>query len=131
MAVIDGLAWVRCQDIPEVIVAGCDSTHCRIGKQEERAILGSRVATEGVCCAWDICAAQLPHALPSRGASGVDWVKVGTDRRIYAARTWAGVGGIGDMALANRIGVALDARQVCLERDPTIVLGPVELGTGK
>src|SRR6266487_2394880 len=113
MAIIDGLARIRREDVTEVIVASCDSTHCRIGKQEERAILGRRVATKGVRCPWDICAAQLPHTLSTCCASGVDWVKVGAYRRIHAACTWTGVGGIGDVALADWNRVVLDTRQVC------------------
>jgi len=52
----------------------------------------------------------------------VDRVKVSSHRGIDAALARIGIGGIRDQALAWRIGVGLDARQIVFKGNPALVL---------
>jgi len=109
------LAGVRGQHLAEVVEAQGWPTGRRIRQQQQRTILGRRGAAEGVLRPRDVSATELPGASFIRVAGGVDRVEVSARRRIHAALPWMGIRRIRDVALARRIRVELDARQIGLK----------------
>jgi hypothetical protein len=89
----------------------------RIKRRLNGAVLNLRVTAKGLIRAWDEGSAELPTALVAIEAGSVDGIKVGPNRGVYAALPWVRVRGIGEMTLAWRMGLILDAGQVCFEGD--------------
>jgi hypothetical protein len=109
------------EDLSEAIVSETHSTRNRIRLHEEITKFGRRSSAEGLLSAGNVGATELPGARSIAAARRVEWVEFGALGRINAARAWAGVRGIGDVALAGRIGVSLDAPQIRLKRDPIVI----------
>ena len=70
-----------------------------------------------------IVAAELPTATVTRFCGRKKRIEIDTDRGIHAAGAGTGVRRVCDVALARGIGVGLDPRKICLERDTIEVFG--------